>query len=156
MLIAKERNGYGRKVANNVGVFQGPSISALLFVIYLGDVMQDYNELNGNKNIPKNTPERCITEQIILEIQHIKDGYAMTTKQKDEMIVNLKTELLADIQMGEPPETCLRKIKRSIQKTPKKSQGGTTIKETDLREYDADAVVRETNSTTPALRHSHH
>ena len=53
-LMAKERNEYGPKIQNNVGVFQGSEISALLFIIYPGDVMSDCKELSANKEIPRN------------------------------------------------------------------------------------------------------
>ena len=62
-LMAKTNNQYGPKVINNVGVFQGSAISALLFIIYLDDVMGDYNALNANKQIAtKQTYERCEQE----------------------------------------------------------------------------------------------
>jgi len=53
-LTAKERNEYGNTILGNVGVFRRSAVSALLFIIYLDDVMEDYKALNDNKNIPKN------------------------------------------------------------------------------------------------------
>jgi len=54
-LMAKDRNRYGPKITNNVGVSQGSAISALLFTIYLDDMMEDYTSLNNNKQVSKNT-----------------------------------------------------------------------------------------------------
>ena len=43
---------YGKLKENNIGVFQGSAISALLFIIYLGDMMDDLEELNRRTDIP--------------------------------------------------------------------------------------------------------
>ena len=44
---------YGEPIRNNVGVSQESAISALLFVIYLDDAMQDRRSLNGQMQLPK-------------------------------------------------------------------------------------------------------
>ena len=45
-LCAKNQGGYGKQIINNIGVFQGSAISALLFTIYLEDMMEDYRAIN--------------------------------------------------------------------------------------------------------------
>ena len=50
-LRAKHQGGYGTNDTNNVGVFQGSVISAPLFIIYLGDMMDDYKAI-GRKAKP--------------------------------------------------------------------------------------------------------
>jgi len=52
-ILAKDRNEYGSKILNSVGVFRRSAISALLFIIYLGDVMHDYKALHDNKGVHK-------------------------------------------------------------------------------------------------------
>jgi len=75
-LMAKESNEYGPKILNNVGVFQGSSISALLFIIYLGDMRNGYEALNDNKQIPrKHTYGRRQLEQCELKTQKITESY---------------------------------------------------------------------------------
>ena len=44
---------YGAPEQNNVGVFQGSALSSILFIIYLGDMMQDHQSLNGQMKLPK-------------------------------------------------------------------------------------------------------
>ena len=44
---------YGTPVINNVGVFQGSALSALLFIIYLEDMMQDYQAMRDYLQLPK-------------------------------------------------------------------------------------------------------
>ena len=44
-LRPKWKNVYGGGVQNNVGAFQGSSISAPLFIIYLDDMAEDYDAL---------------------------------------------------------------------------------------------------------------
>ena len=51
-LQAKYSQQYGSKIQNNVGVFQGAATSALLFIIYLQDMMEDYQALNYLDHIP--------------------------------------------------------------------------------------------------------
>jgi len=51
-LMTKINNRYGPPGNNNVGVFQVSEISALLFVIYLDGMMEDYQTLNTIREIP--------------------------------------------------------------------------------------------------------
>ena len=46
MLRAKHQGKYGDASKNNVGVFQGSAISALMSIIYLDDAMEDYEAIN--------------------------------------------------------------------------------------------------------------
>ena len=63
----RNKNRYGAKVENDIGVFQGSAISALLFIIYLDDMMDDYTSINDNTQIPKKyTPGRCEQEQLLV------------------------------------------------------------------------------------------
>ena len=52
-LRRKDNGTYGPPTANNVWVYQGYALSALLFVIYLDDVMQDCQPLNGEAKLPQ-------------------------------------------------------------------------------------------------------
>jgi len=52
MLRAKHQGTYGPRQLNNKGVFQGSAISALLFIIYLDDMMEDYKEINYQAKLP--------------------------------------------------------------------------------------------------------
>merc|ERR1712112_266649 len=45
-LRAKHQEKYGEENQNNVGVFQGSAISALMFIIYLDDMMEDFEAMN--------------------------------------------------------------------------------------------------------------
>ena len=63
-LMAKTQGQYGELVDNNAGVFQGSAISALLFIIYLDDMMEDYTALNyQHSTIAKHTQERAPEEK---------------------------------------------------------------------------------------------
>jgi len=55
MLLPKTKRIYGKPTENNIGVFQGSAISALLFIIYQDDMMQDYEALNYKRKSHLNT-----------------------------------------------------------------------------------------------------
>ena len=44
--------GYGELSEKNIGVFLGSANSALLFIIYMGDMMEGNADLNGRSNLP--------------------------------------------------------------------------------------------------------
>ena len=46
MICAKYQVAYGKECENNVWVFQFSAICALMFTIYLGDMMEDYEATN--------------------------------------------------------------------------------------------------------------
>ena len=52
-LHCKDNGTYGEPVINNVGVFQGSALSALLFIIYLDDITQDHQILNDRMHRPR-------------------------------------------------------------------------------------------------------
>jgi len=49
-ILPKTKGKYGIGSPNNIGVFQGSAISALLFVIYKDDMMGDYDALSREKH----------------------------------------------------------------------------------------------------------
>ena len=51
-LQSKYNKQYGKKIYNNIGVAQGSAVSALLFIIYLQDMMDDFHALNYLRKIP--------------------------------------------------------------------------------------------------------
>ena len=51
-LAPKYKGRYGKLNGNNIGVFQGSEISALLFIIYLDDMMEGLEALNRRTNLP--------------------------------------------------------------------------------------------------------
>jgi len=53
-LQAKRKKQYG-KIHNEIGSPQGSAISALLFIIYLKDMMGDYRAINYLDHIPYRT-----------------------------------------------------------------------------------------------------
>ena len=60
-LVAKLNGEYGKPQDNNVGVFQGSAVSALLFIIYLDDMMEDYQALNQKSNLATRKAKTKIT-----------------------------------------------------------------------------------------------
>ena len=51
-LQSKYNKQYGGEINNNIGVSQGSAASALLFIIYLQDMMDDFHALNYLHKIP--------------------------------------------------------------------------------------------------------
>ena len=49
----KDNGKYGIPVKYNIGVFQWSALSALLFIIYLGDVMHDYQAMSDQQHLPQ-------------------------------------------------------------------------------------------------------
>ena len=74
-LQRKDAGTYGEPIRNNVGVFQLPALSALLFIIYLDDVVQDLQSLNDLMQLPKrqsNQPEEEVrAKQLLTRIARI-------------------------------------------------------------------------------------
>ena len=77
--------GYGTPVNNNVGVFQGETLSALLFIIYLDGVMQDYQSLNEKARIPRRITIRQEREnRNKIHFQNRTNGPATTLRNIDK------------------------------------------------------------------------
>ena len=71
---------YGKLITNNAGVFQGPSISALLFAIYLDGVMEDYMALTNKIQIPLiHTKEPTQPEQKANQSNQVNELYQNLT-----------------------------------------------------------------------------
>ena len=51
-LAPKYRGRYGESKENNIGVFHGSEIRALLFIIYLDDMTEDLAALNRRTKLP--------------------------------------------------------------------------------------------------------
>jgi len=59
-------------LGNNVGVFQWSEISAILFIVYMGDVMNDYQSLNGQHRLPQRyTTQASVQTNIQQILAHI-------------------------------------------------------------------------------------
>ena len=80
ILRHKENRTYGTPITNNVGVFQGSAISALLFIIYLDDVMQDYQAMNDNAQLPRRP---TIQPSLQMHIQNITNHIRQTTRTRN-------------------------------------------------------------------------
>ena len=49
----KEMGTYGTPVRNNIGIFRGEALSAILFIIYLDGVEKDYHSLGDKAGLPR-------------------------------------------------------------------------------------------------------
>jgi len=82
-LCAKHQGKYGTNIINNVGVFRWSEISAILFTIYLGDIMEDYNEINPKEKLPtrktlqgtQSTGEKALLQQLQTKQTHKNNKY---------------------------------------------------------------------------------
>ena len=104
-LQAKYNKTYGEKTENNIGVFQGSAISALLFIIYLQDMMEDFEAINYLGHIPyRTTKQRSEKSKINELINQIHTQEQNTTKnelttnnlkhiQKESTLDNLHTNI---------------------------------------------------------------
>jgi len=82
-LQAKYNRTYGEKTENNIGVFQGSAISALLFTIYLQDTMEYPQAINYLDNIPYRATKQRSEKRIIKElINQIRTQEQSTTKNE--------------------------------------------------------------------------
>ena len=98
-LAPKYKGRYAKLKENNLGVFHGSAISALLFVIYLDDVMEDMGALNRRTNLPmgiiQDRPNRqkealiwgeIREEEEQKEYEEEKETYAIRNYTQDNMI----------------------------------------------------------------------
>jgi len=96
-LCTKYQGKYGELQENNIGVFQGSAISALLFIIYLDDVMEDYAAINQKEKLPTRlTLQRDPNAETQRILQNIKQqSQTKTTNTTEEtkqgQITNKKT-----------------------------------------------------------------
>ena len=83
-LSAKHQGKYGKPEINNVGVFQSSAIIDLLFIIYLEDMMEDYQSLNRQAELPTSKELRR-THQINTQklLQEIKTSQTQEQKIPD-------------------------------------------------------------------------
>jgi len=124
-LMAKSHNQYGAKVENNVGVFQGSAMSALLFIIYLDDMMEDYNALNTNKQITKRTQEKCELEQQTLTSEQIKKIYTLPEPaQQRKLLAKLYEEIKKGPEKTQHKKKRSKKLEHSYKTNPKKYKEG--------------------------------
>ena len=72
-LRVKNCGNLGDHIKNNVGVFQGSPLSALLFIIYLDDMMDDFEALN----------DLCDLKARIMNLMHDNDK---TTRENFEIL----------------------------------------------------------------------
>ena len=87
----KYKGGHGEPKENNIVAPQGSSIIALLFIIYLGDVVGDLGELNRRPRLPR---------RIIQERPHGKNKEIVRGAIKEE------GEQHIEIQGGENAQKC--------------------------------------------------
>ena len=73
ILRCKDGGQYGHQVKNNVGVFQRSAPSALLFIIYLEDMTQDYTALNDRSQLCQRRQKQIAPETHSMNIRHIMD-----------------------------------------------------------------------------------
>ena len=90
-LQCKDTGTYGKPIQNNVGVFKGSALSALLFIIYLDDMMQGRQSLNDQMQLPKRystqPKEEVHTQQLLTHIARTK-----SQKQKQSMMKHLQKQ----------------------------------------------------------------
>ena len=83
-LAPQLKNKYGKPTENNVGVYQGSAISAILFIIYQDDMMEGYDALNRAAKIPlKHTEERTLKEVDQKVGNDIKKNLNISTKMQN-------------------------------------------------------------------------
>ena len=81
-LRCKDDGKYGAQINNNVLVFQGSSISAILFIIYLDDMTQDRQSLNGMMQLPR---RYCTQPQEEVHANPLLTYIAGTTRPENDV-----------------------------------------------------------------------
>ena len=81
------------KINNNIGVFQGSATSALLFIIYLQDMMDDFHALNYLQKIPyretKQRDEQSKVNTLLTKLQQQKQSQLISTTGDKQMQQNI-------------------------------------------------------------------
>jgi len=88
-LCTKYQGRYGQPQANNVGVFQGFGICALMFIIYLDDVMEDYEAINRKAQLPTRL---TMQRDPVAETQILLGNIAQQTTKNAEKAQNNNQE----------------------------------------------------------------
>ena len=139
-LAPKLKNKYGKATENNVGAFQGSAISALLFIIYQDDVMEDYDALNRASGNPlKHTEERSrkeIDQQVQNEVRKELDKQSKETKQIFLQQLYLDQHIFPRRKHKNRTE-----LKQQLASEAQELQGTTKIQPTDHQEYADDTIL---------------
>ena len=104
MLRSKQSGKYSQQIENNIGVFQGSPLSAILFIIYADYVMKKYDGKVKNANIKIN--------KIRVRNQQVKDNLSghLAKKIKASQECGIKNRNNEENQHGELPHSiCSRK-----------------------------------------------
>jgi len=84
-LSPKYKGKYGTPSGNNIGVFQGSAISVLLFIIYMGDMVEDNAPINRRSNLPtrivQDRPEQQ-SKQLLWETIAAEDRHKMPPREQ--------------------------------------------------------------------------
>ena len=148
-LAPKYRARYGEAKENNIGVFQGSSISALLFIIYLDDMMGDLAALSRRTKLPMGIIQGRPHEQN-------KKYYGGKSKEKKEKHME-KYKKHAPSEM--PLTICCKKQKTEInehreEKGKKLEEAGQQTRKGDQAEKqrDTETEIGEGNIEEPDQR----
>ena len=142
------------KIENNVGVFRGSAISALLFIIYLDDMMEDYTSLNLIENIPlRHAKEQDEEEMQTIMAEKIRQTYQNKTTQAQANIItqilkNLEQKTHLTIADKEKQKHLLYQYLEYPQPEP---QGKITSIERSHQEYPDDTILLFNNADAKIL-----
>ena len=149
-LMPKTKGKYGEETTNNVGIFQGSAISALLFIIiYQDDMMDDYDALSQEATLPiKHTQGRTKTEidqKISNEIRQQMEE--MGNKEKQKIIGNPPQNQTAPTNKhNNSPE-----LKAKYTQPVKQLQGTTKLTPADHQEYADDTILYPETETAQEI-----
>ena len=149
-LAPKYKGRYGKSNTNNIGVFQGSAISALLFIIYLDDMMEDLAALNRRTQLPiriiQDRPHQQKEEVLRKDIQE-KDQDGSEEEKQTYAIRNHGRKELQEIKTGNKRTEGKRKWGKRIKKLhgeEKEKREHKTNQETDREKEDNMANTEET------------
>ena len=88
-LSEKINGGYGKSHMGNVGGFQGSAVRAIIFTIYLDDMLEDYQALSRHMQLPtrqeKQRSAQSGTKELLNRIRDMlknRNRIAKTTNQR--------------------------------------------------------------------------